>query len=154
MCLILLIKQPRLSGVSVCILDTGFIVAVPLAITFCDCVRIPPHACILTLWQCPEVGCLQAFKKHSQLTLHVTRHSGDLKPFKCPEEGCQAAFVWPSKLRKHQKQHRGVASGFLFWELLLRHYFGSVLKVLALLLFALLFWSKLFRFFCVLVGTV
>ena len=58
--------------------------------------------------QCPEVGCLQAFKKHSQLTMHLIRHSGDLKPFKCSQEDCLKAYALPSELRKHQKCHKGI----------------------------------------------
>ena len=70
---------------------------------FVGCIIMITYACR----QCPEVGCLQAFKKHAQLAMHVTRHSGDPKPFKCTEEGCDAAFVWPSELRKHLKWHKG-----------------------------------------------
>ena len=51
---------------------------------------------------------MQAFKKHSQLTLHLKRHSGEAKPFKCDEDGCNSSFMWPSELRRHQKFHNGV----------------------------------------------
>ena len=34
------------------------------------------------LRQCDVDGCDKAFKKHSMLFIHKTRHSGDAKPFK------------------------------------------------------------------------
>ena len=57
--------------------------------------------------KCPFTDCGESFSKHQKLSLHVVRHSKELRPFKCDAEGCHASFVWPSQLKKHQKSHRG-----------------------------------------------
>ncbi len=61
-----------------------------------------------TYKQCPEESCSEEFKKHSQLSMHVTRHGLDPAPFKCNWEGCESAYKWASELKKHQKWHKGV----------------------------------------------
>ncbi|CAI5773140.1 transcription factor IIIA [Podarcis lilfordi] len=76
---------------------------------------------------CDFEGCGKSFKKHQQLKIHQSEHTGE-PPFKCSHEGCEMRFSMRAHLKRHEKIHEGYAckkDGCSFvgktWSELLKH---------------------------------
>ena len=62
---------------------------------------LPPHSL-----QCDEPGCEAAFKKHSKLALHKTRHLDDPKPFKLVTNFSKDTSLHGSSLHAYLCTHK------------------------------------------------